>query len=425
MQQSPRTNIRVEWPGGRRPRRTSSDQSDLICLSHLRWRFVFQRPQHLMTRAARDRRVFFFEEPVESTGAARLVVEREPGGVFVAVPHLPAGLEPAESWRLQRALLDLLITDAGSAEFVFWYWTPMALNFTRAFDPLAVAFDCMDELSAFAFAPRELLDLEAELLSRADLVFTGGRSLYEAKRHRHKDVHLFPSSVEVAHFAAARSGLADPPDQADIPHPRLGFYGVIDERMDLDLLNGLADRRPDWHLVLVGPTAKIDPAQLPRRPNLHLIGQRSYAELPSYLAGWDVALLPFARNDATRFISPTKTPEYLAAGRPVVSTSIRDVVSPYGERGFVRIADSLEDFIAAIEAALTDARDRLSEADAFLADQSWDRTWQQMAGLIDALVAERAVPAVRRSPLRMPAALAADRPQPPRGSGNSPARTRT
>lgn len=423
MSQPPSSDIRIEWAGTRKPHAAVPDRPDLICLSHLRWRFVFQRPQHLMTRAARSRRVFFVEEPVEAAGAPRLVVERDPSGVYVAVPHVAPHVAPESRARLQRAMLARLIADAGIVNGVFWYWTPMALPFTRGFDPIAVVFDCMDHLAGFAYAPRELADLERDLLSRADLVFTGGRSLYESRRGQHPDVHLFPSSVDVAHFAGARRGLSEPADQRRIPRPRLGYCGVIDERMDLDLIDGLAARRPDWQIVLVGPTAKIDPALLPRRPNVHLLGQRAYADLPAYLGGWDVALLPFARNDATRFISPTKTPEYLAAGRPVVSTSIRDVVSPYGELGLVRIADTVDAFTAAVDAALAGpAADWLARVDAFLAELSWDHTWDRMAALIDALVAARIAPA-RRGPRVLPSAVAADRPR-PTGRPSSGARSR-
>jgi UDP-galactopyranose mutase len=233
--------------------------------------------------------------------------------------------------------------------------------------------------------------MEAELMGRADLVFTGGQSLYEAKKNRHRRIFPFPSSVDVAHFSKARAPQADPDDLARIPHPRLGFFGVIDERMDLDLLAAVAAQRPEWHFVLLGPVVKIDPAVLPRLPNIHYLGMKSYAQLPAYLAGWDVALLPFAKNEATRFISPTKTPEYLAAGRPVVSTSVRDVVRPYGEQQMVRIADTPDAFVAAIEASLSPQPDAWRRTvDAFLSEMSWDHTWMAMRRLIDDAVRTKA-----------------------------------
>jgi UDP-galactopyranose mutase len=368
----------------------SEELPDLVCFSHLRWNFVFQRPQHLLSRFARERRVFFFEEPVYDSKQPQLHVTQSPEGVWVAVPHLPEGLDEQQVIAMQRDLLDELLLCHHVERYVSWYYTPMALAFSRHLEPLAVAYDCMDELSAFRGAPPALLQREAELLKLADVVFTGGQSLYEAKRDRHPNVYAFPSSVDVAHFATARGPVEEPADQASLAHPRLGFFGVVDERMDLELLEAVADARPDWQFIIIGPVVKIDPATLPRRPNLHFLGGKKYQELPTYLASWDVALMPFARNESTRFISPTKTPEYLAAGKPVVSTSIRDVVRPYGEQALVRIADAPADFVRACEEALAEDRATwLPRVDAHLATMSWDSTWSQMKALLDAATAQR------------------------------------
>jgi len=365
-------------------------QPDVVCLSHLRWDFVFQRPQHLLTRFARESRVFYVEEPEYHRGAPSLSVTLRENGVHVVVPRLPEGLSPEEEAPIQKELLDDLLRRYAVRRFVLWYYTPMALSFSRHLRPLAIVYDCMDELSAFAGAPPALREREAELMVRADLVLTGGQSLYEAKRDLHPNVHPFPSSVDVAHFAQARKGPEEPADQAAIARPRIGYFGVIDERMDLDLVRGVALARPDWQLVFVGPTAKIDPATFPKLSNVHALGRKAYSELPGYVAGWDVAMLPFARNESTRFISPTKTPEYLAAGRPVVSTSVRDVVRPYGQQGLARIADTVEDFVAATEAALRDDPERrLARADAFLSKISWERTWSSIRSLLTDAVETR------------------------------------
>ena len=376
---------------------SSQSTPDLICLSHLRWDFVYQRPQHLLSRCADERRVFFVEEPIFGDGPMRLDVSQREGGVWVVVPHLPNELLSSVAIEaVQQGMIDRLFTEHHIDEHILWYYTPMAVAWTRHLQPLAVIYDCMDELSAFKGAPPALRNRETELFARADLVFTGGQSLYEAKRDRHKSVHAFPSSIDAAHFARARNEMEDPPDQADIPHPRLGFFGVIDERLDIELLAGVAAARPLWQLVMIGPVVKIDPATLPRHSNIHYLGGKNYKELPQYLAGWDVALLPFARNESTRFISPTKTPEYLAAGKRVVSTSIRDVVRPYGQQGLVRIADTVTDFVAAVEAAMNDdiaAHQR--EVDAFLAEDSWDRTWAEMARLIAQAVEARRASSAR------------------------------
>jgi UDP-galactopyranose mutase len=361
---------------------------DIICLSHLRWQFVFQRPQHLMTRFAQHRRVFFVEEPVETVGPPHLERKTGEGGVHVIVPHLPPGTAPAAAAQMQRQLLDELIEQAELRSYVLWYYTPLALDFTAHLRPVTVVYDCMDELSAFQGASPALVQREAALLTVADVVFTGGHSLYEAKRDRHFNVHAVPSSVDVAHFAQARDKGRRPTEVWSIPHPQLGFAGVIDERMDLPLLRAIAELRPTWHLAIIGPVVKIDAGHLPVAPNIHYLGMKRYQDLPLFMSSWDVGILPFARNQSTRYISPTKTPEYLAAGLPVVSTSIRDVVRPYGQMGLARIADDPGDFVAAVEEALAEnAQDRQRRADAFLALNSWDQTWKRMSDLID-----RAVP---------------------------------
>ncbi|WP_392532562.1 UDP-galactopyranose mutase [Nostoc sp. C117] len=371
---------------------TFKDTPDIVCLSHLRWNFVYQRPQHLLTRCAQGKRVFFIEEPIFSQEPLRkLDIKEDDSGVVVVVPHLPEGISEEAINADLKLLIDSLFAEHNISKYICWYYTPMAIAFTDHLQPQAVVYDCMDELSAFQGASPTLKNYEAVLFRRADLVFTGGQSLYESKVNQHPNVYAFPSSVDVAHFGQARN-IQEPEDQAHIPHPRLGFFGVIDERMDIELLAGIAEARPDWHLVIIGPVVKIDPATLPQHENIHYLGGRDYKQLPAYLAGWDLAMLPFARNESTRFISPTKTPEYLAAGRPVVSTSIRDVVRPYGESKLVRIADTVSEFVVAAEQGMqedTATSEWLSRVDVFLEKISWDRTWASMMKLIDSAIAAR------------------------------------
>jgi UDP-galactopyranose mutase len=353
-----------------------------------------------MSRFAQDRRVFFVEEPVFDGEDPLLELTTTTAGPLVAVPHLPRGLAPKEAVAEQRRLLDRLREEHEVGPFVCWYSTPMAVAFTRHLRPLVTVYDCMDELSAFAGAPAELRRLERELLERADLVFAGGQSLYQAKRGLHPDVYAFPSGVDAAHFRRARSRGEEPADQARIERPRLGFYGVLDERLDLELVTAVAAARPDWQVVLVGPVVKIDPATVPRASNIHYLGHKSYDELPEYIAGWDIAIMPFARNDATAFISPTKTLEYLAAGKPVVSTAIRDVVHPYGDEGLVGVADGAEAFVEAVELALSEnGSARVGRADRLLARASWDRTYERMRALVES-AAEKAAPVPRRRAMR-------------------------
>ena len=372
------------------------EPTTLICFSHLRWNFVFQRPQHLMSRFAGEMNVIFWEEPIEidshETAHLQIREAEDSQGVRIVVPHIPRGIpEDAREATLKR-LLDAHVA-SHKGPLIAWYYTPMMLPFSRHLDADVTVFDAMDELSKFKFAPEKLLDLEQELINRADIVFTGGSSLYEAKKDRHSNVHCFPSSVDRVHFLKARARQFDPADQEELPKPRLGFYGVIDERFDTELLAKIAEMRPDWSFVMVGPVVKISEEDLPRRPNIHYLGSKTYAELPNYLAGWNVALMPFAMNESTQFISPTKTPEYLAGGKPVVSTPIKDVVRHYGELEGVKIASSPDEFVAACEEAIELSNHPesgwLAEADLMLSASSWDTTQARMAGLISDLLGTR------------------------------------
>ncbi|WP_338665577.1 glycosyltransferase [Pararoseomonas sp. SCSIO 73927] len=358
-------------------------------MSHLPWDLVLQRPQHLLSRAARDWRVIYFEEPrFEPPGPdlPRLARRRAAEGIEIATPVLPYwdGV-PGSVERVQRSLLDALVAEAGQPD-VLWYYTPLAQAVAGHLSPGLTVYDCMDELSAFKGASPQMLIEERRLMRRADLVFTGGQSLYEAKRAIRPDVHCFPSSIDRHHFVQARAGgLPEPSGLQGIPGPRIGWFGVVDERLDLELLAACAERRPDWSFIMIGPVVKIDPASLPRRANIHWLGGRAYAELPAHLAHWDAGLMPFAINEATRFISPTKTPEYLAAGVPAVSTPIADVVRPWGEAGLVEIAGTAEEAVTALERVLLRPREAwLGKVDQHLSQISWDKTWGEMAGLIRA-----------------------------------------
>jgi glycosyltransferase involved in cell wall biosynthesis len=354
--------------------------NEVLCFSHLSWGFVFQRPNHLMSRAARTSRVFFFEQPVfDGGGRGQLELRNTPEQVTVCVPHLPEVSDRAERDRLLTGLLQGLVRDQRIKHPWCWYYDPMMFPVGQHVAASKVVYDCVDELSVGA--PLELCTAEQQLLERADVVFTSGHSLYQSKRLRHPSVYAFPSSVEASHFAKVVDA-TEPADQAKLPHPRMGFYGVIDERLDFELIKTIADERPAWQLVMLGPVVRIDSALLPCTPNLHWLGPKAYPDLPHYLRGWDVALMPFALNEATRFISPTKTLEYLAAGKPVVSTAIADVVEPYGTLRVVRIADRTG-FVEAIEAALQEPfpSGRVA-AHAIVGGTSWDGTWEAMRDLV-------------------------------------------
>ena len=390
------TRVGVPFESVADPSAPDPQPTTLICFSHLRWNFVFQRPQHLMSRFSREMQVIYWEEPVDigrkETAYLQVRQAEDALNVRVIVPHLPEGIpEEAREAALKR-LLDAHLASL-SGRLIAWYYTPMMLPFSKHITPDVTVYDAMDELSKFKFAPEHLLDFEQELIDRADVVFTGGSSLYEAKKDRHDNVHCFPSSVDRAHFAKARARMFDPADQEDLPKPRLGFYGVIDERFDIELLDKVAQMRPDWTFVMVGPVVKISEDELPRRHNICYLGGKTYDQLPSYLSGWDVALMPFAMNESTEFISPTKTPEYLAGGKPVVSTPIKDVVRHYGQLEGVQIASTPEEFVEACDKALELSRNPesgwLAEADLMLSATSWDTTQARMAGLIAEVLGDR------------------------------------
>jgi len=360
----------------------------LIVFSHLRWNFVYQRPQHLMSRLAQRWPVLFIEEPVHAPGEASFDVTEPAPGVRVLRPHTPAnapGFHDGQLAHLQSILAAFLEREA-IADYMVWFYTPMALPLLTGLHPRAVIYDCMDELSAFKDAPRQMAQREHALLKCADVVFTGGPSLYELKRIASANAHCFPSAVDAAHFATATTLPRD--GYAGGERPALGYFGVIDERMDLALLNALASAHPEWDIQMVGPVVKIDPASLPKHPNLYWLGQQRYEDLPGLISGWDVCLLPFAINASTRYISPTKTLEYMAAARPVVSTAIRDVVTLYGD--CVQVTDSIESFLEACEQVLGEAPGRRArrhvEMMSMVGRFSWDATASAVIDQIERLV---------------------------------------
>lgn len=371
------------------------DRIPLVVFSHLRWDFVYQRPQHVMSRLAAYRPVLFVEEPIVNPGKMALEVEAVAPGVRVARPIVPIDGAPFGSAQ-ETAIISLLRSRLAADDWkrvVTWLYTPMAVRVAKGLHPVAIIYDCMDDLSGFLGAPEDLLAKDRELLAAADAVMTGGPSLWKLKKERHAYVHCFPSSVDVEHFQSA-SDAEEPSDQAHLPSPRLGYYGVIDERMDLDILAALAEAHPDWQIVMVGPVVKIDPATLPKAPNIHYLGRKDYSELPAHLAGWDVALIPFARNSATRYVSPTKILEYMAADKLIVSSSIADVAEPYAD--IVFLGDTPEEFVHACESALgcseIERATRRARARRVLSRTSWNDTAKRMDEIVQMVTMESPSP---------------------------------
>ena len=357
---------------------------NLVVFSHLRWDFVFQRPQHILSRLARQHPVEYIEEPVYDEGPAYLEQWTPAPNVRVLRPHTPVRTAGFHDDQLSflKPLIETHLEDRRITDYAAWFYTPMALPLMADLEPSVVVYDCMDEPSAVKSAPRQMLQRETALLRRADLVLTSGPSLYEVMRSANPCVICVPGAVDAGHFerrnALGKRQLVARAEelQGAIPHPRLGYYGVIDERLDLELVRKVAEAEPSWQLVMVGPVVGVDPARLPRGPNIHWLGQQSYDLLPQLLAGWDVCLMPFALNDATRHISPTKTLEYMAAGRAVVSTGVHDVISLHGE--LVRVGLNDASFIQECRKALAETAparaERAQRMAAGVSRCTWDGT---------------------------------------------------
>jgi glycosyltransferase involved in cell wall biosynthesis len=400
----------------------------IIVHSHLRWDFVWQRPQQLLSRFAQRSHVLFVEEPIylDDVGDARLDLSTPMERVHRVVPMLPADLrgEYDASIAVTRELLRRQLAVDGALGGLFagaiqWFYTPMpAPAMIGAFGERAVVYDCMDELSKFRFAPAALVDRERYLMAQSDVVFAGGYKLSQSKAKYHQNVHFFGCGVDVAHFATARSADVEVPREiASLKRPVIGYYGVIDERIDYELLRSLASSLTDAELVMVGPVVKIDPAELPRAENIHWLGQRQYAELPAHVKGFDVCLMPFALNEATEYINPTKTLEYMAAGKPIVSTAVSDVVHNFTP--VVAVADTYEQFVAAVRAAIeSPSAEMIARGLEQARANSWESIVARMERIIrDAIrtrelrterpLADRARPEAARPAIRTRAALAA------------------
>jgi len=337
-----------------------------------------------MSRFAQERRVYFFEEPIYDREFPSIEISEVEPNLMVCTPFIPKK-EALRTEPYLRQMFDILERDEGVRHPVLWVYAPMMFRAAMDLDPELVVYDCMDEPTASLGAPSELGVRECELLRRADVVFAGGPSLYQRKRAVHGRVTNAPSSVDVTLFGRARELLPPPRDQPATERPRIGLSGVIDERVNLTLLDEVSRQRPSYDFVVIGPVANIDPSMLPSRPNLHFLGPKPYRELPAYLAGWDVAMMPFALNDSTRFHCPTKTLEYLAAGKQVVATAVHDVVNPYGILGVVRIADAATFPDSIDEALAADPHLHRVRCDAILERTSWDSTFHDMKAALQSL----------------------------------------
>lgn len=376
---------------------------DVVCLSHLPWDLALERPHQVMRRFARDRHVFFVEEPRATDAELRTVMRTAEPNVHVVSLGVPADMAPGD---VEIAYRRCVASLASSTERpLLWVYSPASVHAARDLDASLVVYDCVADHAARSEATPEVRAAEAELLARADLVFTAGTSLFESKRGRNVSTYPLPSSVDAEHFAHAASARErgdhrDASELAGVPGPRIGFLGPIDDRVDLALVDRLAAARPDVQIVLLGALVGVTTWDLPDRPNVHWLGAKTYHELPEHVASWDAAMIPFRDDAATRRSEPSGLLACLAANKAVVSTPA-DEVMPYAERGVVKVVHA-DRFVAGVDEALRDARDvvvtavRRLACEGVLARTSWDRTYQAMRRLVDEAVMSREVAARRR-----------------------------
>lgn len=359
------------------PGRTTDFHYEMIVFSHLRWDFVYQRPQHLISRISQQYRTLFIEEPIppKEFGTIGFDLKTISKNLNVLTPRVNSIGE------IQKLFERLEINQTK----LLWFYSPSFLGMLNKISAECIIYDCMDELSLFKGAPVEIQYLEKELLGMADLVLTGGVSLFESKSNQNDNVHCFPSSVDYSHFASAKNSIPIPPDMKKFTKPTIGYIGVIDERIDMDLLQNSAKILPEYDFVMIGPLAKITEDDLAKAENIHYLGMKDYDDLPNYLKAMNITMMPFALNDATRFISPTKTLEYMAAGKPIISTAIKDVVRHYSD--CISIVNSAEEFKDAVTKIKNHSEEKRNKKyENILQKTSWDNTASEMIKLIKELV---------------------------------------
>ena len=378
----------------------------IIAICHLSWDWVWQRPQQFLSRLSETHPVLFVETHCTSTPVSftRTRAARHYHQVTILEIHLPA-----QHWsdgeyidKERRRVLKDRLTGEFNGRFddaILWFNDPMAVTaYAGQLGEHMIVYDCMDELSQFHGAAPELIERERELTRIADVVFCGGRKMRDKRLSLNPNTHFYGTGVDCDHFGSSLSDqLSVSPEIAELPGKVLGYFGVVDERLDYDLITALADACADWSIAMVGPVAKINPTSLPRRPNLHWLGARPYEQLPAITKGFDVCLMPFAINAATEYINPTKALEYMAAGRPVVATAINEVKSNFS--GVSRIARNHDDFIKLCRReARSPSRSRIQRGLKLAADNTWEAITAKMQGHINEALSRRRASMTEDSP---------------------------
>ena len=359
---------------------TQPVEFDIIIFSHLRWDFVLQRPQHIASRLAHHMKILFVEEPIpynkEEEGTARLRQVNE---------HITVMQPRVQEIKDIEQLLKFMVRQKTVP--IGWFYSSDFSPLLRSLHFRKIVYDCMSD-----HEPRPDAD-EPAMLAEADIVFTDSKALFESRIRVHPNVHCFPSSVEHGHFRKALKNIAVPGDIAELKKPVVGYCGVIDGRLDMDLLDKVAEQSPETTFVLIGPLVNMPESKLPKRSNVHYLGMKPYHLLPGYLKGIDIAMIPFDIKGAHKLSGPTETLEYMAAGKPIISTPIWDVVRDY--RNHINIVNNVDEFCAARDAIIKQLESQVYNHEKYndiLHTSSWEDTVKRMEKLIQALhVKERQV----------------------------------
>lgn len=322
----------------------SHQRKRIVCLSSTRWSFLWQRPQQIMSRLCARHDILYVDPPFPVAEEQVRGISNDESGTLI-VKNLQTindalqifrpleisrfsypDLDSNELLKMNQELLQCQIQKAlfqlGWQHPLLWLYDPRNVNLVDQLNPCGVIYDCVDSFRSFSWSHPHVSIWEEALVDRADVVLATSRALYQERLRKNRYTFLVPNAADYKHFSPWQ-GYEKPADITAISRPRLGFIGAIYEWVDLELLQVIADKSPAWNLVLIGP--KQHGLQLPERSNIHWLGQRGYAELPAYVHSFDVALIPFLVNETTQHANPIKFWEYLAAGKPVVSTLLPEI----------------------------------------------------------------------------------------------------